>query len=144
MDGVLFIRGRTPRGGSLYFTCMVEYPAELDAVLPSELTKRIDRVGSAIFPFSDGKGHFEADSLEHAEETEAEIGTLLQTADRDLQEMRRRIALWTGVKELALHQKKEGVENLPQLMSSLWLHRQYNGHQDALGIEDWPGDHRED
>ncbi|MCI0787266.1 MAG: hypothetical protein J4O09_13235, partial [Chloroflexi bacterium] len=88
---------------------MVEYPAELDAVLPSELTKQIDRVGSAILPFSDGKGHFEADSLEHAEETEAEIGTLLQTAHRDLQEMRRRIALWTGVKELALHQKKEGV-----------------------------------
>lgn len=105
MDGLLFIRGTTTRSGSLYFTCMVEYPTELDAFLPSELTKGIDRTGSAILPFSDGKGGFEADSQEHAEETEAEIGTQLQAAHKDLQEMRRRTALWTGVKEFALHQE---------------------------------------
>ena len=122
MDGVLFIRGRTPRGGSLYFTCMVEYPPQLDAFLPSQLTECPDRASLAILPFTDGKGRFETDSLEHAEETEAEIGILLQTAYEDLQEMRRRAALWTGVKELALHQEEEAVENL--LMSSLWLHRQ--------------------
>ena len=124
MDGVLFIRGTTTKGDTLSFTCMVEYPAQLDAFLPSELTGRIDRAGSTISPFSDGKGRFETDSLEHAEATEAEIGTLLQTAYRDLQEMRRRTALWTGVKKLALHQEEEAVENLPPLMSYLWLHRQ--------------------
>ena len=113
MDGVLFIRGTTTRGSALYFTCMVEYPTQLDGFLPSELTKQIDRAGSAILPFSDGKGRFEADSLDHAEETEAEIGTLLQTAHRDLQEMRRLTALWTGVREPALHQEVEVVENPP-------------------------------
>ena len=123
MDGVLFIRGTATKGDSLYFTCMVEYPAELDAFLPSELTKRIERAGSAISPFSEGKGRFETDSIEHAEETEAEIGTLLQTAYRDLQKMRRRTALWTGVKELALHQEGEAIENLRPFMSCLWLHR---------------------
>ena len=121
------MRGRIPRDGSLFFTCMVEYPTELDAFLPLELTKRTDKIGSTIFPFSDGKGGFESDSLEHAEETEAEIGTLLQTAHRDLQEMRRRIALWTGVKELVLHQEETAVDNLPPFMSSLWLHRQSIG-----------------
>ena len=128
MDGVLFIRSRTPRGGSLYFTCIVEYPNELDAVLPSELTRRVIRAGSAISPFSDGTGRFETASIEHAEKTEAEIGTLLQTAYKDLQEMRRRIALWTGVKELALRQEEQPVENL--LMSSLWRHRQSSGYRD--------------
>ncbi len=124
MDGVLFIRGTTTKGDTLSFTCMVEYPSQLDAFSPSELTERIDRVGSTISPFSDGKGRFETDCLEHAETMEAEIGTLLQTAYRDLQEMRRRTALWTGVKKLALHQEEEAVENLPPLMSYLWLHRQ--------------------
>ncbi len=112
MDKVLFTGGTITRGGSLYFTCIVEYPTELDEFLPSELTNRIDRAGSAIAPFSDGKGHFEADSLKHAEETEADIGALLQTAHRDLQEIRRRTAQWTGVKGLALHQNEEAVETL--------------------------------
>ena len=80
---------------------------------PEELTKRIDRAGSAIAPFSDGKGRFEADSLEHAEETEAEIKALLQDAYRDLQEMQRRTELWTGVREFALDQ--EAIEILPSL-----------------------------
>ncbi len=141
MDGVLFLRGTTTKGDSLYFTCMVEYPTQLDAFLPVELTKQIDRVGSAISPFSDGRGRFETDSIDHAEETEAEIGTLLQTAYQDLQEMRRRTALWTGVKELALHQEEEAVENLPPLMSSLWLHRQASGYQDALASGGGPGGH---
>ena len=141
MDGVLFIRGTTTRGSSLYFTCIVEYPTQLDGFLPSELTKQIDRVGSAILPFSDGKGRFEADSPEHAEEMETEIGSLLQTAHSNLQEMRRRAALWTGVKELALHQEREVVENLPQLMSDLWRHRQSSDFQDALGGNGL-GDHR--
>ena len=127
MDGVLFIRGTTTKGDTLSFTCMVEYPSQLDAFLPSELTERIDRAGSTISPFSDGKGRFETDCLENAETMEAEIGTLLQTAYRDLQEMRRRTALWTGVKKLALHQEEEAVENLPPLMSYLWLHRQSIG-----------------
>ena len=112
LDKVLFTGGTVTRSGSLYFTCTVEYPAELDAFLPSELTNRIDRAGSAIAPFSDGKGQFEADSLRHAEETEADIGALLQTAYRDLQEMQRRTALWTGVKGLALHQEEEAIESL--------------------------------
>ena len=142
MDGVLFIRGTTTKGDTLSFTCTVEYPTQLDAFLPSELTERIDRAGSEILHFSDGKGRFEADSLEHAEETEAEIGTLLQTAHRDLQEMRRRTALWTGVKELALRQEEEALENLPPLMSCLWLHRQSSGYHDALGSGDALGDRR--
>ena len=113
LERVLFTGGTITRGGSLYFTCIVEYPTELDAFLPSELTKRIDRAGSAIAPFSDGKGRFEADSLEHAEETEAEIKALLQGAYRDLQEMQRRMGLWTGVREVALEEKAvEGLANL--------------------------------
>ena len=139
MERVLFTGGTITRGGSLYFTCIVEYPTELDAFLPSELTNRIDRAGSAIAPFSDGKGRFEADSLEHEEETETEIGALLQTAYRDLQEMRRRTALWTGVKELVLQQEVEGVDNL--LMSNLWLHRPYSGYQNAFGVQDGLGGH---
>ena len=113
LDKVLFTGGTVSRGDSLYFTCIVEYPAELDAFLPSELTNRIDRAGSAIAPFSDGKGQFVADSLKHAEETEADIGALLQTALRDLQEMQRRTELWTGVREFALD--KEGIDILPSL-----------------------------
>ena len=109
----MFTGGTITRGGSLYFTCIVEYPVELDAFLPSELTKRIDKTGSAIAPFSDGKGRFEAASLEHAEETESEIKALLQTAYRDLQEMQRRTELWAGVREFTLHQ--EAVESLPDL-----------------------------
>ena len=113
LEKVLFTGGTITRGGSLYFTCIVEYPTELDAFLPSELTKRIDRAGSAIAPFSDGKGRFEADSLEHAEETEAEIKALLQCAYRDLHEMQRRMELWTGVREFALEEKAvEGLANL--------------------------------
>ena len=115
LDRVLFSGSTVTRGGSLFFTCVVEYPAALDAFLPSELTNRMDRAGSAIAPFSDGKGRFEADSLEHAEETETEIGALLQTAYRDLQEMQRRTELWTGVREFALHQEEEAVERLPSL-----------------------------
>ena len=115
MDRVLFSGGTVTRGGSLYFTCVVEYPTELDAFLPSELTNRIDRPGSAIAPFSDGKGRFEAASLEHAEETETEIGALLQTAYRDLQEMQKRTEMWTGIREFALHQEDEAVERLPSL-----------------------------
>ena len=113
MEKVLFTGGTITRGGSLYFTCVVEYPAELDAFLPPDLTKRVDRAGSAIAPFSDGKGRFEADSLEHAEETEAEIKALLRDAYRDLQEMQRRTELWTGVREFALD--KEGIDILPSL-----------------------------
>ena len=113
LDKVLFTGGTITRGGSLYFTCVVEYPAELDAFLPSELTKRIDKTGSATAPFSDGKGRFEADSLEHAEATEAEIKSLLQSAYGDLQEMQRRAELWTGVRELDLEEK--AVESLPNL-----------------------------
>ena len=115
LDKVLFTGGTIKRGGSLYFTCIVEYPTELEAFLPSELTKRTDRTGSAIAPFSDGKGRFEADSLEHAEETEAAVKALLQTAYRDLQEMQRRTELWTGVREFALHQDAKAVESLPSL-----------------------------
>ena len=113
LDKVLFRGGTITRGGSRYFTCIVEYPVELDAFLPSGLTKRIDKTGSAIAPFCDGKGRFEADSLEHAEETEAEIKALLQTAYRELQEMQRRTERWTCVREFALHQ--EAAEILPSL-----------------------------
>ena len=113
LERVLFTGGTITRGGSLHFTCIVEYPTELDAFLPSELTKRTDRAGSAIAPFSDGKGRFEADSLEHAEETESEIKALLRDAYRDLQEMQRRTELWTGVREFALVQ--EAVDILPNL-----------------------------
>ena len=109
----MFTGGTITRGGSLYFTCIVEYPVELDAFLPSELTKRIDKEGSAIAPFSDGKGRFEADSLDHAEATEAEIKAMLQVAYSDLKEMQRRSELWTGVREFALQQ--EALESLPSL-----------------------------
>ena len=149
MDGVLFIRGTTTKGDCLYFTCLIEYPTQLDVFLPSQLTKRIDRAGSAILPFSDGKGRFETDSLEHAEETEAEIESLLQTAYTDLQEMRRRTALWTGVKELALHPEEEAVGNL--LLSGMWRHRHSLAIRRRLeaemgwattkeDAEDWPYD----
>ena len=113
LDKVLITGGTITRGGSLYFTCIVEYPTELDAFLPSELTKRIDKAGSAIASFSDGKVRFLADSLEHAEETEAGIQALLQMAYRDLQQMQRRTELWTGVREFALRQ--EAVKILPSL-----------------------------
>ena len=115
MENVLFTGGTVTRSGSLYFTCLVEYPAEIEAFLPRELTRRVDRAGSAISPFSDGKGRFEADSLEHAEETEAEIRALLQTAYGNMQEMQKRTAMWTGVREFVLRSEEASVENLPSL-----------------------------
>ena len=113
LDRILFSGGTVSRGDSTHFTCIVEYPAELDAFLPSELSKRIERAGSVIAPFSDGKVQFVADTLKHAEETKADISALLQTAHRHLQEMRKRTELWTGVKGLALRQEEEAIESLP-------------------------------
>ena len=112
MDDIVFTGDTTRREDSLKFTCIVQYSTELEYFLPSELTKPIDRKGSAISPFNCGKGSFEADSLALAEETEAEIRALLQSAYRAFLETQKGIDLWTGAREFPLHQEGEKVESL--------------------------------
>ena len=114
MDGLLFTGGTVKRGDTLYFTCHVKYPPNLDPFLPSQLTMRTDGPGTSIAPFRDGKGQFEADSLEHAEEAEAEIKALLATAHVDMLEMQHRIEQWSGVRGFSLNEEEdEAVESLP-------------------------------
>ena len=110
---VVFTGDTTRREDILYFTCIVQYSTELDYFLPSELTRPIDREGSAITPFSGGKGGFEAASLALAEETEAEIRALLQSAYRDFHKTQRGIDLWTGARDFALREEEETVQSLP-------------------------------
>ena len=113
MEGIQFTGGTIKRGDLLRFTCSVKYPAALDPFLSSELTMLSDRSGSLITPFSDGKGRFEADSLENAEETEAEIKALLQSAYRGLLDLEKRVEMWTGIRESALHTEENAVVSPP-------------------------------
>ncbi len=115
MDEVLFSGDTVKKGDTLYFTCTVKYPSELDPFLPSQLTMRTDGPGASIAPFSNGKGQFDADSLEHAEETEAEIKALLETAYGDMFDMQNRIQKWSGSRKFSLSHEEEAVEILPAL-----------------------------
>ena len=109
MDGLLFTGGTVKKGDVLYCTCHVKYPSELDSFLPSHLTMRTDGPWVSIEAFSGGEGSFEADSLEHAEETESEIKTVLETAYNDMLGMQWRIDQWSGVREYSLAPEEKSV-----------------------------------
>ena len=99
-------------GGYLTFSCVVEYPSNIDPFLPDDLKKQTDYDGvqTTVMPFQQGRGGFTSGSIEPALRVEVEIKEKLQIAYQALLKHQELVARWTGAREYGLeHISSEGT-----------------------------------
>ena len=123
-DSLVKFTGSTKTvGGYLTYSCLVEYPSNIDPFLPDDLKKQTDCDGikTTVLPFQGGRGSFSSSSIEPALRVEAEIKDKLQTAYQALLRQQELVERWTGAREYGLeHISSEG--NHERSLASILAH----------------------